>query len=246
MPDIVLMLGPVVFQNFEVASGIIFGGRQRLAVHHLLGGARVIDTLGRDDGRISFSGCFSGSSATLRARSLDELRASGTVLPITWDVFYYSVVISDLTADYQNGLWIPYRIACTVLRDEASALAQLAVPLATAVAADADAASTEALGSNVDLSFLRNPLTAEGATQRGSANFALAQAQLLGAQATLNGSIEATESSLAVADPLRVNRPDSAVAGLLSATDLAGQLNALATARAYINRATFNLSDTSG
>ena len=127
MPDIVLALGPVTFQDFEVPSGINFGGAQRLAVHRLPGGARIIDAMGRDDAQITFSGVFSGPNASWRARSLDELRSAGAVLPITWDAFFLSVIISDFQADYQNGWWIPYSITCIVLRDEASALLQPAI-----------------------------------------------------------------------------------------------------------------------
>ena len=70
MSDIALLLGPVAFQDFELPANIGFGGEQRLAVHCLPGGARVIDVLGRDDAEITFSGIFSGSDATLRARTL--------------------------------------------------------------------------------------------------------------------------------------------------------------------------------
>ncbi len=72
--------------------------------------------MGRDDAQIAFSGIFSGSDATLRARILDELRASGLTLPLTWDVFFYTVMISEFHADYRNGWWIPYQITCTVLQ----------------------------------------------------------------------------------------------------------------------------------
>ena len=51
----------IVFQDFELPSGINFGGRQRLALHRLPGGSRVIDALGRDDAQISFAGIFTGS-----------------------------------------------------------------------------------------------------------------------------------------------------------------------------------------
>ena len=47
-------LGSVSFRSFEVPATINVGGAQRLAVHRLLGGIRVIDALGRDDSDISF------------------------------------------------------------------------------------------------------------------------------------------------------------------------------------------------
>lgn len=245
MPDIVLVLGPVAFQDFEVASGILFGGRQRLAVHRLPGGARVIDALGRDDNRIRFSGYLSGSNATLRARALDELRATGVVLPITWDVFYHSVLVSEFSADYRNGWWIPYCITCTVLRDEASFLKRTVISVAASVLADVAGASDAAFGTSIDLSSLPGVLSVPEATQRGTAAYASAQSSLQLAQGTLDSSIAVTESSLASADPLAMGESNAATAGLLSASDTAGQLAALTTARIYINRAAVNLASAS-
>ena len=135
------------------------------SVWHCIGcqaDSRVIDALGRDDAQISFSGIFTGSDATLRARSLDELRVAGIALPLTWDVLFYTVLIAEFRADYCNGWWIPYRIVCTVLQDEASALLQPVVSLATAALADIGAAAGYASDTGVDLSPLQTALAAPG------------------------------------------------------------------------------------
>ena len=154
MANTTLLLGPVVFQDFEVPCGINFGGKQRLAVHRLPGGVRVIDALGRDDADICFAGIFCGDDATLRARLMDEMRASGALLPLTWDVFFYTVVISQFQADYATTNWIPYRITCTVLRDEASALIEAALSLGATVLSDIGTAVGQAASGGVDLSPL--------------------------------------------------------------------------------------------
>ena len=109
MSNVALLLGPVSFQSFEIPARINFGGAQRLAIHRLPGGTRVIDALGRDDSDISFSGTFSGPQATLRARAIDEMRVAGFSIPLTWDVFFYNVIIKKFEADYHSGWWIPYR-----------------------------------------------------------------------------------------------------------------------------------------
>src|ERR1700759_4325505 len=96
-----LLLGSVTFQDFELPPRIVFGGAQRLAIHRLPGGARVIDAMGRDDGEISWSGAFSGADAADRARQLDLVRAQGAVLPLAWDAFAYLVVIARFAADYE-------------------------------------------------------------------------------------------------------------------------------------------------
>ncbi len=170
MPGVTMILGPVVFQDFEACAGIRFGGEQRIIVHKLPGGDRVIDCLGRDDAEITMNGTFSGPDGTLRARALDELRAQGSVLALTWDVFFYSVVIRDFQADYRNSFWIPYRLVCTVLRDEAAALFETALSLAGSVVGDIAAAASQTL-SGVDFSATQSAIAAPGAMTLGTASY---------------------------------------------------------------------------
>lgn len=46
---VILTLGPVLFQDFEVPEKISVGGEHSLVVHKLVGRARVVDAMGRDD-----------------------------------------------------------------------------------------------------------------------------------------------------------------------------------------------------
>ena len=105
---------------------VTVGGRQRLVVHRMPGGGRVVDALGPDDAELVWSGTLSGPDAAERFRLLDTLRRAGEPLPLAWDAFAYSVVISNLEADTASPWWIPYRIACAVLEDST------ALPLAVA------------------------------------------------------------------------------------------------------------------
>lgn len=113
-----VILGPIALQDFEVPESITIGGAQRLAIHRLPGGARVIDALGPDDAEITWSGIASGPEAVIRIRVLDTLRRSGLPVPLAWDAHAYTVLVSNFEADTVNPYWIPYRIACTVLRDD--------------------------------------------------------------------------------------------------------------------------------
>ena len=115
MPQAVLSLGPISFQEFEIPPSITFGGRQRIATHYLSSGARQIDTLGPNDSDISFAGVLSGSNAAIRAQEIDTLRSLGTPLLLAWSNFEYLVIINEFQAEYRNRRWIPYRIACTVV-----------------------------------------------------------------------------------------------------------------------------------
>jgi hypothetical protein len=136
MPVSYLLLGPILFQDFELPATIAWGGSQSLAIHRLPGGNRIIDAMGRDDADIKWSGVFSGPDACFRARALDLMRAEGDVWPLTWDGFFYSVIISHLDIDQNRPNWLPYRISCTVLRDEAASLVTTSMTAISSVAAD--------------------------------------------------------------------------------------------------------------
>ncbi len=245
MSDVALLLGPIIFQDFEIPSGINFGGRQRLAVFRLPGGSQVIDALGRDDAQISFSGIFTGPEATLRARSLDELRVAGIALPLTWDVLFYTVVVSEFWADYCNSCWIPYRVICTVVQDEASVILQPAASLGAAALADANAAAGYASGAGVDLSFLQVALSEPGATTRGTTTYTAAQSRVTDARSSIGTSIAAANATLTNTALMDAGSAEAGAANLIAATDATGQLSSLMSADASIRRTATGLANAS-
>ena len=107
-------LGLVKLEAFEIPTTIAFGGKQRLAIHDLPGGGRVVDVLGGTDTDITFGGIISGSDADTRAQLLDALRISGASLPLSWAEQYFIVIISEADFDYRKPWWIPYRLRCVV------------------------------------------------------------------------------------------------------------------------------------
>jgi hypothetical protein len=245
MSTVMLTLGPVTFENFEIPSCVAFGGGQRLAIHRLAGGGRIIDTLGRDDEDIRFEGIFSGADATLRARTLDELRASGQVSPLTWDVFFYRVIVRQFEAYYQNSYWIPYRLACTVLRDEASLPVKAVMSLATDVIADVASAAGFSGVTGLDFDDLQAAVATTNACVRGSADFVTAQSAFGAAQATTAttlGSAEGQLGSVLLQGPMSAG---TGVAQLATAVGAAQQLAAVAAANGYLGRAAVNLANAS-
>ena len=96
----------------------------------------MIDAMGRDDADLTWSGFFSGASAADRARMVDQMRAEGGQLTLIWDAFCYDVIIRRFEVDYRNPFWLPYRIICTVVWDEAQANADLVLPLSTSILGD--------------------------------------------------------------------------------------------------------------
>lgn len=113
----ILSLGPVVFNGFEVPESITIGGRQRLAVHELPGGGRVVDAIGPEEAPICWSGVCSGQDAAARVRSMERLRRNGDVLALAWEGWRYSVVIQEFSAEVSSPFWIPYRIQLCVVTD---------------------------------------------------------------------------------------------------------------------------------
>ena len=229
MSDFSLTLGPVAFAGFEIPSSITLGGRQRLAIHKLPGGLRIIDALGPDPADLAWSAIFTGPDAADRARLLDAIRVAGLPLLLTWDAFLYTVIVQSFEADYRSPWWIPYRLTCAVLRDEAAALVTSTVALASDLAPDlaSDLATAGTFAAPAALA-----LAATGATTAGTAAYTTATA-------ALNANVTSLDSQIATAEPAI---QATTVPAAATACGLLAQLTA---ARAYIARAARNLSNAS-
>jgi hypothetical protein len=246
MSDVTLTLGPVLFSGFEIPPFLSFGGAQRLAVHRLPGGARVIDAMGRDDATITWSGIFTGAAASERALLLDTLRGAGLTLPLSWDVFFYSVVISEFTAEYQAGWWIPYRIACTVVQDEVQFAEGLVATLTGQATSDLANAATLAQTSDINFAAATSALAAPGATTLGTSAYLGAQNAVNGLQASIAGGMGQAATALAgTAAPLAGSNALAGASALSQATAAAGTLAGLAAAQGYVGRTATNLGNAS-
>jgi hypothetical protein len=223
----VLLLGSVSFQNFELPGHIGFGGTQRLAVHVLPGGARVIDAMGRDDAEIAWRGTFSGPDAADRARLLDAMRVSGAVQSLAWDAFCYLVVISSFEANYERASWVPYRISCTVVADQAQSSATSVVSLSTMLLADLASAALD----GVDTTLAVAALGVTGATSPGTPGYAAAQVALSQVQGNIGTNMTSVGAALLAA-------PDPA-----TAATAAGSLAQYADANGYVGRTLANLDN---
>jgi len=160
---------------------------------------------------------------------LDLLRGSGDALPLIWDSFYYTVLIANFTAEYSRSNWIPYRIACTVLRDECAAAAQVVISATEAVLADLTSAEDFACG--IDLSGAIAAAGTDGAGTRGTDGYAAATGMLRSTSASVDSQIANAEAAIVSA------------ADLGEATSAAHTLASTVAARGYILRAQANLAD---
>jgi hypothetical protein len=225
MSNIYMTLGDVTLRDFEVPEKIAFGGRQRVAVHELIGGGRVIDTLGGQPSEIVFSGIASGADASARVQALDTACDAGSVLPLGWDGFFYHVVIAAFDADYTKSFWIPFEICCLIVTD--SAVSNLAVPSVAANVISGDLSLAALWANQAGLAGLS--FTAPGA--------ATALTACGGAIGTAGGAV--------LSDAAMVNDPATPVAAVNALTALGAHAAALAAAtyaNGYLSRAVQNIS----
>jgi hypothetical protein len=218
-----LILGSFEFTDFEVPGEISFGGAQKLAVHKLIGGTRVIDVMGRDDADVTWSGVFSGSNAGDRARVLDAMRVEGDPLNLTWDEFCYTVLIESLSMDFCNPWWIPYKITCTVMADQAQSISEFVPDVADAILGDLTSAS-----AYYDVSGALAATSAPNALTQGDASYTSASVALANTAQGIDANIQVAQSNLT----------SSSLATLVSAS---GSLAQLCAARGYVERSINNL-----
>jgi hypothetical protein len=153
---VILTLGGVVFQDFEIPESIKAGGDQKLDIKKFIGGSRIIDALGRDDDDIEWSGRFRGSTAEARCQQLNSLRIAGQPVQLSWSGFRYQVVIRSFTFNYQSPLEIPYKLCLTVLVDQTAPLGNI-LPTIDEIFGT-DLASALNLGANVNIPEITSDL----------------------------------------------------------------------------------------
>lgn len=119
-----LILGDFEFLDFEVPERITIPGRQKTAIHQMIGGKRVIDVLGIEYDPIRWSGIFTGSETASRVQALEQLRDAGKSLTFTLDDISFDVLITDFAPVYEFVYRRPYSIELAVIKrnDAVSAL----------------------------------------------------------------------------------------------------------------------------
>ena len=176
--DLTLTLGDFTFSNLEIPASISIGGEQVLAIHKLIGGARIIDAMGRDDKPLEWGGMLLGSSALSRARYLDGLRIAGKVLALKWHEMSYNVVIQSFSADFEAFYKLPYKITCVVVQDLTTPINTLAIDSVTSLVSN-DMTTANAIGANVGNSALTAKLSSLQSAIKSISDFAKAtQAQI--------------------------------------------------------------------
>jgi hypothetical protein len=237
-------LGPYTLQSFEIPAAITFGGRQRMAVHDLPGGGRVIDVLGSADNDIAFAGIISGENADTKAQLLDALRISGTAVSLCWSDQYFIVIIAELNFDFRKSWWIPYQLRCTVVSNLVYGVAATAISTAVSIAADLASASGLLASTPINLSAAQTALSATGATTLGTSAYGQSLSALSAGQTSLSDAMTTAGSSLPSFDlSLASHDPTAMAASLSAATSNSGQLASLSAAQGFVGRSLSTLSN---
>ncbi len=147
-PDTALKLGDFTFARFEIPEQIPFGGEQRLTVHELVGGVRVLDAMGATPMPIEWSGFFVGEAAVERARYVDGLRKAGKPLDLAWHAFAFKVVVKSFHCEFKRFSRVPYRIVCEVVEDRTAPVDRLSTPGVDQLIAG-DMSTANALASSI-------------------------------------------------------------------------------------------------
>jgi len=240
-------LGFVRLQSFEVPTAIGFGGRQRMAVHDLPGGGRVVDVLGGADDEIVFGGIISGEDADTRAQLLDALRISGASVPLSWDEQYFIVIIAEARFEYRKSWWIPYQLRCVVRSNLIYGAATTVASTALSIAADLTQASAILGVVPANLATAEASLTETGATTPGTAAYGTSLSALSAAQGTLTNGVTTSGAAMPGFDlSLAGQNPTAAATSLTGITTAAGSLAAQTSASAYLGRGLATLTQTEG
>jgi hypothetical protein len=250
---VVLTLGSIVFQDFEIPQEMPFGGSHMLVVKKLVGGDRVIDAMGRDDAEKAWSGRFRGSLAEGKARTLDQLRIGGQQQLLTWSSLRYLVVIDKFEARFQSPMEIPYSISCTVIQDLSAQILPIAPTADASIFGDIAGAGTLASQINV-------PAIVASVAQVASAANAIAKfsgaspSQVASVQTSIQTALAATATqqtvlnaavapSGSVAGVVGGGAPAALAASLSGQNAAFGQLAQLYNLQALLGRTAINVAN---
>ncbi len=110
-----LTLGDIEFKNDELPQSIETSLQQRLVDHELVGGGRVVDSMGSFYEPVSWSGSLTGLTAVERDQTLRALASGAKEWLLSWDVYRYRVVVANYHSIYRDHAHIDYTLRCTVL-----------------------------------------------------------------------------------------------------------------------------------
>ena len=131
-PDALLVLegpaGAVKFKAWEIPEFVEFGGPFRHVIHKFPGGMRQIDSLGPDDGPITWTGLMLTTDGADRTAVLWAMWEAGDKCTVSFGIWNFDVLISDLRFRYRARNYVEYKIELMRVIDAQAAVAAVAPP----------------------------------------------------------------------------------------------------------------------
>jgi hypothetical protein len=250
-------IGSVKLAAFEIPAEMPWGTTQKLAVHEMPGGARVIDAMGAFDVPHRWSGQFYGPSGVSRARQLDQIARAGQPVTLQWASFTYQVVVRSFECRYtQIGAWLPYTVTVESVPSKPTPptptfLGQMIsdVTSALGISSLVNTADTYLSQAQTAITAVQSALPVVGALTAGSAAFVSvagavgAASGVIGAASSTVGNVISNFGSGALASGVA---PATAAATVNQMATATGEAAGLSAQGAYVSRMNANMTQVGG
>lgn len=198
MTDTVINLGGFTFQNLEIPKSINFGGEQKLNIHELVGGVRIIDVMGKQDMDISWEGLMLGPDALDRALQLDSMRVAGEPINLSWFSLNYLVLIKHFKAETERYYQVSYSITLEIAQDLSSVGGVLSI-LGIDDSILGDFVTASGIATTINNPTLSSLMTSLGSAINAVPTFSNASQATINSVLTPLSNVQATVSSQQIA-----------------------------------------------
>lgn len=209
------------FAEFEVPETLkSLGGTQQHSRQRFPGGRQVIQTLGAfPHDSIKWSGIINGPNAFPRAILLDSIRQGGAPCTLSFGLWKYVGILSELELDVRSQGWIPYTAEFTPAEDQSQTGATVATPSPQA----SYNAIAGALAQQVAIYSGSNPTILSSLSQISGV-----LSTVTGAIAAAGGQLAAVSSSVLAAQGATLTSLSLALAPSGPVPDVTNQVNLVA------------------
>lgn len=123
-----LSLGSVTFYDVEHPDELPLDFKQLTVVHELIGGGRVIQSLGIQPQEFRWSGYLFEDAVETRVKELAGLCAAGYSIPFTFAQYKFDVIITEFKPTFYSVNYAKYEIAVQIVADNSGLFTQAAIP----------------------------------------------------------------------------------------------------------------------
>lgn len=113
-----LSLGSVTFYDVEHPDELPLEFKQNTVVQELIGGGRVVQTLGVQPKEIRWNGfLFEDNTVEVRVQDLTSMCAAGSTITLRFAQYTFDVIITDFKPSFYATNYAKYEIVCEVVQE---------------------------------------------------------------------------------------------------------------------------------